>query len=520
MPFNSKLQQAIELHSQKRLEQAEALYIQCLENSEEQPIALENLSILKLEQGDNEAAHRYANQRLSKKPLSINAVNNIAMVCMRMGKLREADHYFTQLLSQYFDNPSMFQNAALVKFQLAMEGFPVAEDLMNLAQKGVDHFPESPALLHNLALSHFMKGNVEEASALYGACIRRSEEDALSYLRLYSGPGSKDEVIYENLVKLTNKGPLSDPLAQINLLFARAHAEHAREDYETAYTFYQQANIALAKARRSVVHQEKMMTLKLEEIKEQLDGFKLTPWDGPNPIFILGMPRSGSTLIEEIIARHEQVTPGGELPLLNEALGALLAPLMTGEALLTEQVAEILLESRNYYRKELKTRQISSPWYTDKSPGNFRFAGILPILFPEAKIIHCQRNPVATLLSCFRSYFFEGHGWSSTPENLVDYYHYHQRTMATWDSWHPGKIEQVHYEQVVGNPEAETQRLYAALELAWKPEYLNFQAHSERPVMTQSLDQVRQPIHTHSLDQAQHYPAFTEAVQTLLNTPK
>ncbi|ABK44235.1 sulfotransferase [Magnetococcus marinus MC-1] len=519
MPLPHTLQQAIDLHSQKRLEQAEPLYIQCLEQPEDRHTALENLTILKLEQGDNPSAYSYANLRLTEQPLSINAVNNVAIVCMRMGKLREADHYFSQLLPQYKENPTLFQNAALVKFQLAMEGFPTAESLLALAKDGVEQFPESPPLLHNLALSQFLSGQQQAAAQLYGECIRRQPNEALAYLRIYSGPGSRDEVLYQALLEQLQQGPQKDPLAWVNLLFARAHAEAAREDYATAYSYYQQANSALRKVRRPVVHQEKMMTLKLESIKEQLQGFKLSPWQGPNPIFILGMPRSGTTLVEEIVARHSSVTPAGELPLLNEALGALMAPLMAGESLPVEQVAESILEARSYYRKELKARQITTPWYTDKSPGNFRFAGILPVLFPEAKIIHCQRDPVETLFSCYRSYFFEGHGWTTTPADLVDYYHYYQRTMQTWESWHPGRMIEVNYEGLVEQPQAQTQALYGALGWSWQPHYAEFKAHPQRPVLTQTLDQVRQPIHRQGINRVQHYPEFAQAVASQLLKP-
>lgn len=240
------------------------------------------------------------------------------------------------------------------------------------------------------------------------------------------------------------------------------------------------------------------------------------------PIFIVGMPRSGTTLVEQMLAAHSKVEAGGELPVmpeiarqLGETWGA------RGEASPgtdAEVRADILAAAAAYTRDTAKL-QLRRPHFTDKLPGNFLLLGLIHLMFPEARIIHCRRDPVDTCLSCFQRLFSSDVLYSYDLQELGQYYRLYQRLM---DHWHavlpPGRILDVQYEEMVAEPETNLRRVLSFCGLDFEPACLEFH-EVKRSVTTASAAQVRKPIYRSSVKRHEKYGADLAPLLQALGLP-
>jgi tetratricopeptide (TPR) repeat protein len=224
------------------------------------------------------------------------------------------------------------------------------------------------------------------------------------------------------------------------------------------------------------------------------------------PVFIVGMPRSGTTLVEQIISSHPQVYGAGELrslPSIETSIAQELKyanPYPQCMSLMDRTMAEKYSAS---HLQELALQCSSAQRIIDKLPSNFSKIGLIKILFPKARIIHCQRNPLDNCISLFFHYFV---GLKSCFEmtELGHYYLEHQRLMSHWQSLFPGEIFSLQYEDLVMEQEKTSKQLVDYLGLAWDENCINFH-NNQRVVRTVSNIQVRQPIYQHSVDRWKHY---------------
>ncbi|HEY8025590.1 MAG TPA: sulfotransferase, partial [Burkholderiaceae bacterium] len=237
--------------------------------------------------------------------------------------------------------------------------------------------------------------------------------------------------------------------------------------------------------------------------KEYLDKAKLLGHSSGQPIFVLGMPRSGTTLVEQILASHPDVCAAGEMPFISEAseglelypnwkLGYPIGQKMPLDATL-EQRAEFYLK-----RVEELVSVTGRRYFTDKQPENYYNLGLIAAMFPNARIIHCRRDPVDTCISCYNTLFAVKHYWSYDFGFLGRTYRRYWDLMQHWRNVLPGRFLEVRYEQVVGDIEQEARKLLEWCGLPWDDRVLRFY-ENDRPVNTASVAQVRQPIYTSSV---------------------
>lgn len=229
------------------------------------------------------------------------------------------------------------------------------------------------------------------------------------------------------------------------------------------------------------------------------------------PIFILGMPRSGTTLVEQVLASHSQVAGCGELPTLELAVNRE-AFRLTGKyypEYVPDITRETLGELADFYLQELRMQGGNAVYITDKMPGNFRFVGMIRMLFPLARIVYCKRDPVENCWSIFKMYFAESQPYAYDLDEVAAYYREHEMLMAHWLEHFPDAIHTVSYEEFVTDTQAQARRLLAFCGLPWEAQCLEFHK-TRREVKTASFSQVRRPIYQTSL-------ARTEAYGELLN---
>jgi hypothetical protein len=230
------------------------------------------------------------------------------------------------------------------------------------------------------------------------------------------------------------------------------------------------------------------------------------------------MPRSGTSLVEQILASHPDVTGGGELPLVPEIVQRFAAdfpgyvyPLYAPR--LSQQLLNTTAES---HLQTLQAVGGAAIRVTDKLPHNFRNIGLIAQLFPAARIIHCTRHPLDTCLSCYFAQFgTAAHGYAHDLQTLGAYYLQYRRLMQHWETIFKDRIFRVSYKQMVYEQESTSRQLVDFIGLNWNDRCLDFH-NTDRFVFTLSYDQVRQPMYTDSLDRWKHYEIQLQPLRKLL----
>ena len=229
------------------------------------------------------------------------------------------------------------------------------------------------------------------------------------------------------------------------------------------------------------------------------------------PIFIVGMPRSGTTLTEQIIASHSTVEPGNELPfvtMISRELGTTWENRGAAAPGDDATVADDLNKAAAKYGEYTESLWKGMPHITDKLPMNFFYVGVIHFLFPKAKIIYCRRNPAANCLSCLENLFAQGNlQFSYDQVEIAQFYKLHQSMMEHWNKVLPGRILTVQYEELVEDHEAQVRRLLDFCGLEFEKNCLDFHT-LKRAVPTASFAQVRKPIYKSSLDSWKHYEPY------------
>jgi len=279
--------------------------------------------------------------------------------------------------------------------------------------------------------------------------------------------------------------------------FGLAKACEDLEDFEQAYTHYVEGNALRKKLLQYDINDDVELCRNLKSNYPQIAQNSLAPDSFPDnlmPIFIVGMPRSGTTLVEQIISSHSQVTGAGEL-IFASLFGANIA---TG---VNEVNYESLLDFRNKYLNKMKNFSKGNLIVTDKMPQNFNFIGLLAAAFPEAKIVHVKRDPAAVCWSNFTHYFpSDTMSYSYAIDDVIRYYALYQNLMDFWTNTLSDRIYQLNYEQLTVNQESETRQLIDHLRLDWDEQCLSPQ-NNARGVATASNVQVRKKVYKGSSEQ-------------------
>jgi hypothetical protein len=239
-----------------------------------------------------------------------------------------------------------------------------------------------------------------------------------------------------------------------------------------------------------------------------------------DPIFIVGLPRAGSTLIEQILASHSKIEGTYELPNIAALAYELGGRRKKNEepkypACLGKLSSDQLKRFGESYISDTKVHRKSLPYFIDKMPNNFRHIGLISLILPNAKIIDARRNPMACCFSGFKQLFASGQEFTYGLDEIGTYYKDYINLMSHWNKVLPDKIYKVQYEDVVSNTEAEVRKLFKFLELPFEKECLDFYK-TKRSVRTASSEQVRQPIYSSGVDQWRNYEDFLRPLEVAL----
>lgn len=415
------------------------------------------------------------------------------------------------------DNP-------VIKSQLAIQTMQAGdfEGAIDLYDEVIDQLPADPALW--TAKGHAQKTYGQQAAAVQSykkaAAVQPDYGEAyfaLSNLKTYRF--GNDEIA--TMRKQVDRAELSSKDRML-FSFALGKAYEDRESYEDAFGFYEQAN-AIGRQRSN--YKAETMTAEFQAQidicgAELFDGVAAGGFAAPDPIFIVGLPRAGSTLLEQIIASHSQVDGTHELSNILS-----LAHKLRGKGRSTAQSSypAILNELTPAQRRKMGEAFIAdtrihrgdAPFFIDKMPNNFRHIGLINLILPNAKIIDARRHPMACCFSGFKQHFAEGQEFTYGLTEIGRYYRDYVGLMDHWDEVLPEKILRVHYEDVVADIDTQVRRILDYLELPFEEACVDFHK-TKRSVRTASSEQVRQPIYKAGLEQWRNFGPWLDPLKTAL----
>jgi Tfp pilus assembly protein PilF len=314
--------------------------------------------------------------------------------------------------------------------------------------------------------------------------------------------------------KLTEAG-------DIHLRFALGKAFEDKKDYDQAWHYYHTGN---QRQRMTVMHDPLELEFRFKAVTDVFSAEFLEQYAGKgsvarDPIFIVGLPRSGSTLVEQILASHSQVEGTAELPVLGRLANSI-GRYRTDGVRYPESVRELRdrdwrAYGEQYLEESRRYRLTDRPIFTDKLPNNFPFVGLIHLILPNAKIINARRHPFDSCLGGYKQLFGQGQNFTY---DLLDLAHYYQQYDATMKHWHtvlPGKVLDVHYEVTVTDLENQVRRILAHCDLPFEESCVRFH-ETKRAVNTASSEQVRQPIYTGALGKWRRYERHLGVLQKQL----
>jgi tetratricopeptide (TPR) repeat protein len=379
------------------------------------------------------------------------------------------------------------------------------EEAVTSYERALTVRPHAPEVHNNLGVALMQLGRLSEARAAMEQAIelapnkpnyRRNLGDITRFVT-----GDAHLAALEKVAEDAAALPVDDRI-ELHFALAKVYGDLGR--HAEAFTQWLDGN---ALKRRQVTYSEAATLDGLDHIRAAFTSELIRTWrnfGNPSsvPIFVVGMARSGSTLVEQILASHPKVFGGGELKHFEAAVkGIRTAPggAATFPELMSGMIGEDYRDLGARYLAETERLAPSATHITDKMPMNFMFAGLIHLALPNAPIIHTVRDPVDTCLSCFSKLFTEGQDHTYDLAELGRYYRHYQSLMAHLHRILPtGRILDVRYEDVVADLEGQARRIIAHCGLNWDPRCLDFH-QTERPILTASAAQVRQPIYNYAI---------------------
>ncbi|TWX67035.1 tetratricopeptide repeat protein [Colwellia sp. C1TZA3] len=453
-------------------------------------------------------------------PNHIHARSQYLNLLIRLGKYKVAAQQVEILLAIQPDNLSF-----KVAKASALTGLGEIEQAIVLFQKAVEQNNQIAGFQLQLGHALKTKGDIKKAVAAYQKAyqLNPSYGDAFWSLANTKTYRFSDEEITQMQTQQENKTlALTD---KVQLHFATGKAFEDRKDYKQAFQSYQQGNelqhahngFDITKIEQQVAEQIKYCSAELFESRGDL-GLSL-----PDPIFIVGLPRAGSTLLEQILASHSQVDGTMEL---HNILG--LASRLRGrgnsqsdqEAQYPKNLNEI---NPDYFKRfgqqfidETQVYRENAPLFIDKMPNNFLHIGLIRLMLPNAKIIDARRSPMACCFSGFKQLFAEGQDFSYNLEDIGRYYQAYLKLMAHWDDVLPGYVLKVNHEDVVDDLTTQVRRMLDFCGLEFEQSCVDFHK-TKRNIKTPSSEQVRQPIYKSATEQWRHFEAYLTPLKKVLN---
>src|SRR5688572_3232736 len=531
-------------------EAADGAYAQSIRHSTRDPkLMAAALALVENRIPEAEAALR---EHLKRHPTDVAAIRMLAEVAARIGRLGDAENLLVRCLELAPGFAAARHNfamvlhrqskpeSALVQVEKLLEEDPRNPGYRNLRAavlgrigeyaQSIDQYREVLAEYPNqakiwMSLGHALKtaGRNAESIEAYNQSIAKAPELGEAYWSLANLKTFRftDEQTQAMRAQLAGNG-LSDE-DRFHFEFSLGKALEDAGEYADSFAHYLEGN----RLRRAMIrydadenhaHVERSKRLFTREFFAERQDWGCA---APDPIFVIGLPRSGSTLIEQILASHSQVE--GTMELADVAMLARVVGSRTTRpgvnayprALEKFSAEELRAFGERYLAQTRVQRKTPAPLFIDKMPNNFAHLGFIHLMLPNAKVIDARRHPLGCCLSGFKQHFARGQSFSYDLAEIGRYYRDYVELMAHFDEVLPRRVHRVFYEDMVENTESEVRRLLAYCGLEFEPAVLKFH-ENQRAVRTASSEQVRRPIFKEGMDQWRHYEPYLDALKRAL----
>ncbi|MEO1420962.1 MAG: sulfotransferase, partial [Pseudomonadota bacterium] len=423
----------------------------------------------------------------------------------------------SQLVDRSPDNPQFLSLYAIESMQTGDY-----DEALRVFDRVLEQVPGDPGTLTSKGHALKTRGDYDAAVAAYRAAIASVTEHgeayhALANLKVYTF--SDDEIAAMERAAQDRSTSFMD---RVYLSFALGKASEDAGDYQTSFRHYERGN-ELKKAQSRYDADQMTADLAAQASVCTAEFFtERSNWgdDSPDPIFVVGLPRAGSTLLEQILSSHSQVDGTLELPnilamsqkLRRDGRAADAKPYPENFADLTEAQCR---ELGQMYLRDTRIHRQDAPFFIDKMPNNFRHIGFIRLILPNAKIIDARRHPMACGFSGFKQLFAEGQEFTYSLQDVGQYYRDYVRLMDHWDQALPGHVLRVSHEALVDDLDGEVRRILEFCGLPFDSACLEFY-RTERNIRTPSSEQVRRPINRSGLDLWRHYEPWLDPLKASL----
>ena len=490
-------------------------------------------------------AEKVYRKAISKQPDFVEAYNNLGNILVDLKRLGDAVKAYRKAVELMSDHPMLLNNLgnalqlqdkneeAIVWFKKALSQNPNYADAYNNLGNALYCQNDLDEALHSyhkvisidpvhkeahIGLGHALSGlgEISQAIASYRKAIEIDPENAEAYRSLsknkkfteYDSDIQNMEVFYNN--------DNSSSRQRMHLAVGLGKAYEDIGKYKKSMEYILEAT----RLKRAMLDYSISKTLadfnSLKKVFSEtffVDN-RNTGYPDQSPIFVLGMPRSGTSLTEQILASHSEVYGAGELSLISKLV------IKTGSEnslkkypyVIADMSSEELSKLGYKYIESIRKLAGENKYITDKMPHNFQHIGFIKAILPNAKIVHCTRDPMDNCLSIFKNYFTTGHQYSYDMTELGQYYKLYQNLMRHWEQILPGFIYHLSYENLIVDQETETRKLLEFCGLPWEENCLSFHK-TKRKVNTASNAQVRQPIYKDSVKLSERYGDILKPLQ-------
>mgnify|MGYP001593677289 CR=1 FL=1 len=475
--------------------------------------------------------------------------SKLGVAYIQSGRREEALVCFKKAIQKNPNYPEAYNNLMLSLYESGQ-----AENAEQVCSEASEKFPSRPEFLSFLSYLYKQRGELQKASEALTRLIDISPLDSISRCNLgilYYDMGQEKEAA-ERFEQATKLDPLNTEAVRM-LSLTTTHTTVPGEvkkykdmlkslpvndkrssdlhftlgkyfedigDYRQSFSHYKSANDIVARQRHFLIDKEAHHFEKIKRIFT--DGFMKSrrQWGiiDKTPIFIVGMPRSGTSLVEQILASHSMVFGGGELTYLDSIIHNKFVSSREGFAGQIHALSDADFKNMaQSYITGIRSRDSQHVHITDKMPHNFRFIGLIKIMFPNARVIHCVRDPMDVCMSMYKRYFPAANmDFSYTLQGLGRYYCLYRDLMQHWHNVLPGSIYDVRYEDLVHDQKSVTEHLLSYCKLPWEDTCLHYH-QTDRVVSTASALQVKRPIYKTSIKAWERFAPYVEELIAIVS---
>ncbi len=500
-----KIDRAIALYRTGDLQRAEKIYKKILKHDADNHNVLRLLGMLKNQRGNRRAA-----KKLIKKAIAINS--SVPAYYNNLGEIYRVGQEYSKAIVSYRKAISLNARYAQAYNNMgcALQEINRGEDAVDSFKLAIQNSKNYAAAYNNLGAAYQQLGQLKSAVRSYEMAIQIQPDYAEAHHHLSAIKKYKQGDLQINIMEELFKRSEADDFNRMHLCFALAKAYDDLEQYDESFNCLEKGNRLRSKRLNYNIDSDRKMIAKIKKIFSARSPVLDIKSDGNGslePFFVVGMMRSGTSLVEQILASHSSVYGAGEL----ETMGKLAKPMLsifTDHNISLDQVNlfhNMINRVHDDYLDALSELTTSERIITDKMPVNFLWIGFILSAFPDAKIIHLKRDPVATCWSIYKHYFSGGgNGYAYDMGDLAEFYKLYVGLMSFWRKQFSSNIYDISYESLTENQEEESRRLLEFCGLEWEERCLDFHK-TKRAVKTASAEQVRKKMYKGSSEAWKKY---------------